>query len=111
MRASEQAVLEIRDFCEQHGIDAELRIDGTCYTATNGAQSGAMDRLVAVLEHAGLNSWSSLNEGELLAHTGSEAHLEGHFSPWPVRCSRRCWCVACAGWRCPSALPSLNTVP
>lgn len=79
--ASEQAVLEIRDFCEQHGIDAELRIDGTCYTATNGAQSGAMDRLVAVLEHAGLNSWSSLNEGELLAHTGSEAHLEGHFSP------------------------------
>ncbi|MDV2857771.1 FAD-dependent oxidoreductase [Oceanimonas sp. CAM02] len=81
VRASEQAVLEIRDFCEQHGIDAELRIDGTCYTATNGTQRGTMDKLVAGLEREGLNSWSSLSEAELLARTGSEAHLEGHFSP------------------------------
>ncbi|WP_445401946.1 FAD-dependent oxidoreductase [Zobellella sp. An-6] len=81
VRASERAVLEIRDFCEQHGIDAELRIDGTCYTATNGAQSGTMARLAAGLERQGLNSWSALSEAELLALTGSEAHLEGHFSP------------------------------
>lgn len=99
VRASEQAVLEIRDFCEQHGINAELRIDGTCYTATNGAQRGGMDKLVAGLEREGLNSWSSLSEAELLARTGSEAHLEGHFSPWPARCSRRCWCAGCAGSR------------
>ncbi|MBM7457193.1 putative aminophosphonate oxidoreductase [Oceanisphaera litoralis] len=82
VRASEQAVLDIRDFCEQHNIDAELRIDGACYTATNDAQCGVMAPLVARLERESLNSWSALSEAELQTRTGSEAHLEGHFSPF-----------------------------
>lgn len=82
VRASEQAVLDIRNFCEQHHIDADLRIDGAYYTATNDAQCGSMAPLVAELKQEHLNNWSALSETELQMRTGSEAHLEGYFSPF-----------------------------
>ena len=50
VRASEQAIYQIRDFCLEHDIDAQLRLDGILYTATNSAQSGYMDPVIRGLE-------------------------------------------------------------
>jgi glycine/D-amino acid oxidase-like deaminating enzyme len=38
VKASEAAVQHIADFCRSHTLDAELRHDGTLYTATNAAR-------------------------------------------------------------------------
>ena len=60
VRASEAAVQHIADFCQAHGIDAELRQDGTLYTATNQAQVGALDPVIAALRACGIESYFPL---------------------------------------------------
>ncbi|WP_434666192.1 FAD-dependent oxidoreductase [Aeromonas sp. NJAU223] len=81
VRTSEQAVHEIARFCEAHGIAAELRVEGTCYTATSEAQRGAMAPIMARLDEAGLNRWQPIAAQDLAGQCGSAAHLEGVFSP------------------------------
>lgn len=81
VQASEQAVFAIRDFCQHHGIEAQLRLDGTLYTATSPAQQGGMTPALAALEQAGISRWQSLPPEEVQARAGSKAHLAGHFSP------------------------------
>ena len=43
VKASEAVVDRIAAFCRAHDIDAELRQDGTLYTATSQAQIGRLD--------------------------------------------------------------------
>ena len=52
VRASEDALVQIRDFCLKYGIEAQVRLDGTLYTATNSAQLGSMDPVIAELNKA-----------------------------------------------------------
>jgi putative aminophosphonate oxidoreductase len=80
-RASVQAVAEIGDFCEHHGIDAHYRADGWLWTATNPAQLGAWTSTVAAIERHGERPFVAVEPAELAARSGSPSHLEGVFEP------------------------------
>ncbi|TDF81513.1 FAD-dependent oxidoreductase [Pseudomonas sp. H9] len=81
VKASEQSIYAIGDFCRAHGIDADYRLDGTLYTATNRAQMGATDGVIAALERQGINSFQRLPVEQVQRMAGSAKHLEGWFSP------------------------------
>ncbi|MDD2056955.1 FAD-dependent oxidoreductase [Pseudomonas sp. GD03860] len=81
VQASEQSIHAIGDFCRAHGIDADYRLDGTLYTATNRAQMGATDGVIAALERQGINSFQRLPVEQVQRLAGSAKHLEGWFSP------------------------------
>ncbi len=81
VKASEQSIYAIGDFCRAHGIDADYRLDGTLYTATNRAQMGATDGVIAALERQGINSFQRLPVEQVQRLAGSARHLEGWFSP------------------------------
>lgn len=81
VRESEQSIRAIGDYCTAHGIDADYRLDGTLYTATNPAQVGATDRVIAALERQGVNSFRRLPLAQVQRLAGSHKHLEGWFSP------------------------------
>lgn len=80
VKASEDAVYAIRDFCSEHDIDAEVRIDGALYTATNRSQLGSMAGLMAALDRHGANSWRTLPLTDAQKLAGSAAMLEGVYS-------------------------------
>ncbi|HAT8498854.1 TPA: FAD-dependent oxidoreductase [Vibrio vulnificus] len=77
---SEQAVLDIEAFCQQHQIDAQLSSKGVYYTATNSAQKGALQPVVAELERLNINSWRHCEQHELATHSGSPRNVDGHYS-------------------------------
>src|ERR1035437_7365318 len=81
VKASEAAVQHIYDFCQEHQIDAELRMDGTLYTATNAAQIGATDSVIQGLEACGIKSYYALPSDEVARRSGSALNLAGVFSP------------------------------
>ncbi len=79
--ASEASIHAIGAFCEKYRVDAEYRLDGTLYTATNRAQQGATDAVVAALESNGINSFVRCPLPEMQRMAGSARHIEGWFSP------------------------------
>lgn len=81
VKESEQAVLEIDDFCQQHHIDAQLSLKGVYYTATNHAQTGGMQPVVDELKRLEVNSWRHCQTEELRANAGSPRNIEGFHSP------------------------------
>ncbi|MBP2698813.1 FAD-dependent oxidoreductase [Photobacterium lucens] len=81
VRASERAVYEIADFCETHNIDADLRVNGTLYTATNKAQQGSMDGVLEQLSKHEVNSWKQWQRERVQQEAGSALHCEGFYSP------------------------------
>ncbi|GGP20223.1 FAD-dependent oxidoreductase [Silvimonas iriomotensis] len=81
VQASEDAVYQIASFCKAHGVDADVRLDGTLYTATNDAQKGMMNPVMQALAERGISSWTQWDALEVQRHAGSAAHQEGWFSP------------------------------
>lgn len=81
VRASEQSIHAIGAFCEKYAVDAQYRLDGTLYTATNRAQCGATDGMIAALERNGINSFSKRPLADVQRMAGSAQHQEGWFSP------------------------------
>ena len=81
VKASEAAVQHIADFCRTHAIDAELRHDGTLYTATNRAQVGTLDPVMAALQACGIESFFALAPSEVARRSGSVKNVAGVFSP------------------------------
>ncbi|WP_318416353.1 FAD-dependent oxidoreductase [Photobacterium leiognathi] len=81
VRASERAVYEIADFCETHNINADLRLNGTLYTATNKAQQGSMDGVLDQLSKHEVNSWQQWQRERVQQDAGSSLHCEGFYSP------------------------------
>ena len=81
VRESERSIADIGVFCAANGIDCDYRLDGTLYTATNAAQVGATDAVIAALEHKGINSFRRLPLEQVQRLAGSGRHLEGWFSP------------------------------
>ncbi|GAB7227891.1 FAD-dependent oxidoreductase [Vibrio rotiferianus] len=99
VKESEQAVLEIDDFCQQHHIDAQLSLKGVYYTATNHAQTGGMQPVVDELKRLEVNSWRHCQTEELRANAGSPRNIEGYHSPvaasvQPALLARGLRCVA-----------------
>ncbi|MEH6548138.1 MAG: FAD-dependent oxidoreductase, partial [Sneathiella sp.] len=80
VKVSEQALFHIRDFCHDHQIDAEVRVDGVLNTATNNAQLGALDNVINALKDQNLNSWQRWTPAEVQNAAGSARHIEGVFS-------------------------------
>jgi len=78
--ASEDALYQIRDFCHAHDIDAQVRLDGALYTATNQAQMGSIAPVIAELESKGINSWEQWPLEKVQQTSGSQRHIEGYFS-------------------------------
>jgi putative aminophosphonate oxidoreductase len=82
VKASEAAIQHIDDFCRLHGIDAELRHDGTLYTATNQAQIGALEPVMGALQACGIQSYFPLTPQEVVRRSGSAKNLAGVYSPF-----------------------------
>lgn len=78
---SEAAVDHVAAFCREHQIDAEVRVDGTLYTASSAAQIGTLDPVLAALQRAGINSYQTLSREEVVRRSGSARNLAGVFSP------------------------------
>ncbi|MCO7521068.1 MULTISPECIES: FAD-dependent oxidoreductase [unclassified Pseudomonas] len=81
VRESERSIAAIGEFCAAHGIGCDYRMDGTLYTATNQAQLGGTDAVIAALEQQGINSFRRLALEQVQRLTGSERHREGWYSP------------------------------
>jgi putative aminophosphonate oxidoreductase len=81
VKASEAAVSHVADFCRTHGIDAELRLDGTLYTATAPAQIGVLDPVLRALDEHGIHSYQALPPEEVQRRSGSMKNLAGVYSP------------------------------
>ncbi|MEC9091965.1 MAG: FAD-dependent oxidoreductase [Planctomycetota bacterium] len=81
VKASEQAVYEIARFCKEHNIDAQLRMNGTLYTATNSAQKGLMNSVLAQLDQDQISSWQQWQQTRVQQESGSALHQEGFYSP------------------------------
>lgn len=81
VQASERAVGEIADFCQRHAIEAEVRLDGTLYTASNQAQIDSLRPVLDELQQQGLSSWTEWPLAQVQARAGSVRHLQGFFSP------------------------------
>ncbi|WP_160109777.1 FAD-dependent oxidoreductase [Pseudomonas izuensis] len=81
VKESEQSIYAIGHFCEKYAVDADYRLDGTLYTATNRAQVGSTDGVIAALERNGINSFSKYAQADVQRMAGSTRHIEGWFSP------------------------------
>ncbi len=80
-RASAQAVEDIGSFCAEHGIDAHYRRDGWFWTATNAVQAGAWTSTIEATAQHGEEPFRPVTPEDLVARTGSAAHIEGVFEP------------------------------
>ncbi|MDH6590181.1 putative aminophosphonate oxidoreductase [Variovorax sp. TBS-050B] len=81
VQASEAAVGEIEAFCARHGIDAELRRDGTLYTATAPAHIGALEPMMQALAAHGIDAYRTLPPDEVARRSGSRRNLAGVYAP------------------------------
>ncbi|QVM93579.1 FAD-dependent oxidoreductase [Pseudomonas entomophila] len=81
VRESERSIEAIGAFCRANGIHCDYRMDGTLYTATNQAQVGGTDAVIAALEQKGINSFQRLPLAQVQRVAGSSRHLEGWYSP------------------------------
>jgi len=80
VRASEDAVYNIRDFCIQNNIDAKIRIDGVIYTATNKSHEGSFENLIEELKENKINNWERLSKEKTQELTGSKKNIDGYYS-------------------------------
>ena len=79
LRAFEDGVKAIGRFCQEQGIDAEFRMDGWLWTATNTSQLDAWGETVEILDQHGLHPFEAQSANELQQRTGSRTHLRGIF--------------------------------
>ncbi len=78
---SSQAIVDLQAFCQQHDIDAQLRLDGWLWAATTTAQLGTWDSTVSQLEQLGQHPYQRLAAGQAAQLSGSSLHLDGVFEP------------------------------
>jgi glycine/D-amino acid oxidase-like deaminating enzyme len=79
VKASEDAVAEIGDFCRREGIDAHFHQGGWLWTATSPAQMGSWEGAVKTAEAYGERPFELLGAEEVQARTGSPVHLGAAF--------------------------------
>jgi glycine/D-amino acid oxidase-like deaminating enzyme len=80
-RRSEQAIVEIGEFCQEHGIADAFQMNGWVWAATNPSQVGSWNDTVALLAQFGADPYQPLDRARLLELTGSAQHLDGLFEP------------------------------
>ena len=81
VEASEEALQKIKKFCECNKIDANIRINGIVYSATNKKHRGGFENLINDLKENNINSWERLSIEKIQKLTGSNRNIDGYFSP------------------------------
>ena len=81
VKASEEAINKISDYCKLNELDAQIRINGIIYSATNNKQSGCFDNLTNQLKDNKINSWEKLSKEKIQKLTGSNRNIDGYYSP------------------------------
>ncbi len=81
VKASEEALYEIKRFCENNNIDAKIRINGIVYSSTNNKHRGGFDSLLRDLNENNINSWERFSKEKIQKLTGSSRNIDGYFSP------------------------------
>jgi putative aminophosphonate oxidoreductase len=76
-RAAAESVHAIGAFCTEHGIDAHYRGEGWLWAATNEAQVGAWEPVVAALAASGEEPFQPLSPGEVAERAGSDRYIAG----------------------------------
>jgi putative aminophosphonate oxidoreductase len=79
LRASEDGVREIGEFCAAHGIDSHFCHDGWLWTASNQAQMDAWTDSVEALDKVGLHPFEALSAYEVARRSGSARNIGGVF--------------------------------
>ena len=79
--ATEDAVNNIKNYCLNNNIDAEIRDDGVFYGATNKFHKGAFESLIKDLNKNQINSWERLSKEKVQLLTGSKKFIDGYYSP------------------------------
>jgi glycine/D-amino acid oxidase-like deaminating enzyme len=67
----------LREFCDRHRIDAQMRAHGNLWIASNQSQLGAWDKTVRAAEAAGMNPFKPVSAAEARDLTGSPQALGG----------------------------------
>ena len=80
-KASVDAIGEIEEFCNAHGIDADFNRGGYLWTATTEAQLGAWDSTVELLRDLGAPALELLEPAEVARRAGSPVHIAGVLDP------------------------------
>jgi glycine/D-amino acid oxidase-like deaminating enzyme len=70
---------ELARFCANEGVDARLTRRGSFWTATNDAQRGTVERVLAAARAAGVEPFREVARDELEATLGSPLHRSGVF--------------------------------
>lgn len=78
-RASERAIEELGDFCEQHAIDAHFRRAGWLWTSTSEAQGDSWTATVEACAKLGVRPFEQVASDEVARRTGSAIHRAGVF--------------------------------
>ena len=81
VKASEEALYKIKQFCENNNIDAKIRINGIVYSSTNNKHRGGFDNLLRDLNENNINSWERFSKEKIQKLTGSSRNIDGYFSP------------------------------
>jgi glycine/D-amino acid oxidase-like deaminating enzyme len=76
-RAAAAVPAEIAAFCEEHGIDAEVRRDGWLWGATCTAQSGAWDGVIEPLARSQITPFEVLNGHDIRTRWGLDGFPGG----------------------------------
>jgi len=79
--STEAAVKNIKNFCSDNKINAEIRDDGVLYGATNKFHQGSFEGLIKDLDEHKINSWKRLSREEVQDLTKSKKFIDGYFSP------------------------------
>jgi putative aminophosphonate oxidoreductase len=79
--ASQDAIDDIRRFCEDNEIDAHFRQGGWLWTATSAAQEDVLDSAFADLATDDAVPLRRLSPGETAARSGSRVHRAGVLEP------------------------------
>ena len=81
VKATEDAVYNIQNYCLENNIDAKIRIDGVVYGATNKSHEGNFENLIKDLKKNKINSWERLSREKIQLLTGSKKIIDGYYSP------------------------------
>ena len=100
VKASEDSIRAIGAFCQRYDVEADYRLDGTLYTATNPAQVGSTDSVIAALERHGINSFAKRPLADVHAWPARAGTWKAGSRRLPRRCSQASWFAACAGSPC-----------
>jgi glycine/D-amino acid oxidase-like deaminating enzyme len=81
VRASEAAIDQIEEFCQQHAPRAEFRRGGWLWTATTTAQLNAWDEVVGRAHKLSPGTFEAVSPADVARRAGSPQHLSGVMEP------------------------------